>query len=67
MAALLRSGAPAERRPGRLLTPFKPLFDESAYCGMVEGAKRHIREGDIFQVVLSNRLEAEFEGSLLDA
>ena len=28
--------------------------------------RRHIREGDIFQVVLSNRLEAGFEGSLLD-
>ena len=27
----------------------------------------YIREGDIFQVVLSNRLEAEMEGSLLDA
>ncbi|MCQ4808145.1 hypothetical protein NE626_15295, partial [Intestinimonas massiliensis] len=35
-------------------------------CAMVETAKRHIREGDIFQVVLSNRLEAGFEGSLLD-
>ena len=34
---------------------------------MVERAKRYIFEGDIFQVVLSNRLEAEFEGSLLDA
>ena len=33
---------------------------------MVERAKAHIREGDIFQVVLSNRLEAGFEGSLLD-
>ena len=29
-------------------------------------AKDHIREGDIFQVVLSNRLEADFDGSLLD-
>ncbi|MDE6700409.1 MAG: anthranilate synthase component I family protein, partial [Acetatifactor sp.] len=27
----------------------------------------YIREGDIFQVVLSNRLEAQMEGSLLDA
>ena len=34
---------------------------------MVEKGKRYIREGDIFQVVLSNRLEAGFEGSLLDA
>ena len=33
---------------------------------MVEKAKRHIFEGDIFQVVLSNRLEADYEGSLLN-
>ena len=34
---------------------------------MVEKAKRYIREGDIFQIVLSNRLSAPFEGSLLNA
>ena len=28
---------------------------------MVEKAKDYIKEGDIFQVVLSNRLEAEME------
>jgi anthranilate synthase component 1 len=33
---------------------------------MVEKAKDHIREGDIFQIVLSNRLEADYEGSLLN-
>ena len=33
---------------------------------MVEKAKHYIREGDIFQVVLSNRMEADYEGSLLD-
>lgn len=33
---------------------------------MVETAKEHIREGDIFQIVLSNRLSAPFEGSLLN-
>lgn len=33
---------------------------------MVEKAKHHIREGDIFQIVLSNRLSAPFEGSLLN-
>ena len=33
---------------------------------MIERAKYHIREGDIFQIVLSNRLEAPFEGSLLN-
>ena len=34
---------------------------------MVEKAKHYIYEGDIFQVVLSNRLEADYEGSLLNA
>ena len=33
---------------------------------MVEKAKKYIHEGDIFQVVLSNRLEADFEGNLLN-
>jgi len=33
---------------------------------MVEKAKHHIKEGDIFQIVLSNRLSAPFEGSLFD-
>lgn len=51
---------------GKLLSEFKPLFTKEEYCKMVETAKNHIYEGDIFQVVLSNRLEAEFEGSLLD-
>ena len=38
-----------------LLGEVTPLFDRETYCGMVERAKRHIREGDIFQIVLSNR------------
>ena len=33
----------------------------------MERGKAYIKEGDVFQVVLSNRLEAGFEGSLLDA
>ena len=33
---------------------------------MVEKAKEYIREGDIFQVVLSNPMRAEAEGSLFD-
>ncbi len=51
---------------GRLTSELKPLFSEERYCAMVEKAKEHIREGDIFQVVLSNKLEAGFEGSLFD-
>ena len=66
MADLIRHGQPAKATPGSCLTDFKPLFQEKEYCEMVEKAKHHIKEGDIFQIVLSNRLEAEFSGSLLN-
>lgn len=55
---------PSER--GTLKSDFRALFDRASYCSMVERAKTYIVDGDIFQVVLSNRLEADFEGSLLD-
>lgn len=51
---------------GHLAGEVTPLFGKEEYCGMVEKAKSHIREGDIFQIVLSNRLSAPFEGSLLN-
>ena len=63
---LLRSGKQKEEPGGRLLGEVTPLFDKETYCGMVERAKHHIREGDIFQIVLSNRLSAPFTGSLLN-
>ena len=66
MEELVRRGRPAENKPLRLGGDFQPLFDRERYCAMVERARRYIREGDIFQVVLSNRLTAEAEGSLLD-
>ena len=67
MRQLLNRGEKAEHVPLKLRSDFRPLFEESAYCQMVEKAKYYIKEGDVFQVVLSNRLEAEMEGSLLDA
>lgn len=67
MKQLICRGEKAARVPLKINTEFKPLFDEAAYCEMVRKGKHYIKEGDIFQVVLSNRLEAEMEGSLLDA
>ena len=64
---LILKGTKTPVEPGKLLSDFKPLFQEEEYCSMVEKAKHYIFEGDIFQVVLSNRLEADFEGSLLNA
>lgn len=48
-----------------------PVFgcntSKDEYCKMVNKIKEYIREGDIFQAVISRRFEAECEGSLLDA
>lgn len=66
LAELIGNGTPAPDNPGRCTTDFQPLFQKEEYCSMVERAKHHIKEGDIFQIVLSNRLEAGFEGSLLN-
>ena len=66
MADLLRNGVPKREPAGHLKSEVTALFSKEQYCDMVEKAKRHIREGDIFQIVLSNRLSADYEGSLLN-
>ncbi len=63
---LLHNGNINPEPAGRLLSEIKPLFGKEAYSDMVVRAKKHIYEGDIFQIVLSNYLTAEFEGSLFD-
>ncbi len=61
---LLKNGEKREEKSGKLSGEVTALFDKADYCEMVEKAKRYIYEGDIFQIVLSNRLSASFEGSL---
>ena len=65
LVRLLQQGEKKREPAGHLLGDVTPLFDKSRYCDMVRKAQHYITEGDIFQVVLSNRLEAPFEGSLL--
>ena len=62
----LRHGQRNSEPSGHWLGEIEPLFDKEAYCAMVERAKHYIKEGDIFQIVLSNRLSAPFKGSLLN-
>jgi len=66
LADLLRRGEKKNEPGGKLLGEITPLFGREQFCEMVEKAKHYIREGDIFQIVLSNRLSAPFEGSLLN-
>lgn len=66
LAQYIRSGEKKNEPGGCLQGEVTPLFDKETYCGMVEKAKRYIKEGDIFQIVLSNRLSAPFNGSLFN-
>jgi len=66
LANVLQNGEPANIPPLSIKSEFRALFGKDEYCAMVERARKYIYEGDIFQVVLSNRLEADIEGSLFE-
>ena len=42
---------------------FQPTIEKQQFIEMVETAKEHIKKGDIFQVVLSQRFKAAFNGN----
>lgn len=67
LTRLLTGGKRAVMPGLRIKSGFRSLISAERYCTMVEKAKKRIYEGDIFQVVLSNRLDADVEGSLFDA
>ena len=64
LAELLKNGEKEQNLTGKLLGNVTSMFDKDTFCNMVEEAKLRIREGDIFQIVLSNCFSAPFEGSL---
>ncbi len=63
---LLKKGSKKEKIDGHIIGEISSLFSKEEYCNMVNKAKKYIYKGDIFQIVLSNRLSANFEGSLLN-
>ena len=63
---LINNGQYGQTSAACVKSDFRELFTKDEYCRMVNKAKDHIKEGDIFQVVLSNRYEADFEGSIFD-
>lgn len=66
MEQLLNSGAKALFRPLQLKETLTPVFSKKEFCEMVKKVKCHIKEGDIFQAVISNPQEAAADGSLFD-
>ena len=66
LAALIKNGPKKEFEPLKITGSITPQFDRERYAEMIRRAKHYIKEGDIFQVVLSNPLRADAEGSLFD-
>lgn len=66
LSRLIKTAPLPPHERGKRTSQFRQLFNKDEYCKMVQIAKNHIHEGDIFQVVLSNRTEADYEGSLLN-
>lgn len=67
LAEVLLRGERMAFKPLRLLGEPVLAFDEERFCDMVRAVQHHIREGDVFQVVVSNPTTAPATGSLFDA
>lgn len=67
LADLVVNGKEADVPKGVLKTEFTSEFTKDEFEEVVKKTQHYIKEGDIFQCVVSNRREAEFEGSLLNA
>ena len=63
---LIKNHKPKEIPKGKRTSEYRFLFEKEEYEKKVEITKHHIKEGDIFQLVLSNRIDADYEGSLFD-
>lgn len=64
---LITRQTPPDERKLKSTPSFTCNVSGEEYCQMVEKAKEYIRNGEIFQVVLSRRFETEYMGSLLNA
>ncbi|HEV2321043.1 MAG TPA: chorismate-binding protein, partial [Gammaproteobacteria bacterium] len=69
LAAKLRSPLRYPSRvgyTGSAAGAFTSGFEERAFCQAVDRVREYIKDGDAFQVVLSQRLTAPFSGTALD-
>lgn len=64
---MIKTEIPEQLAAGKLKSELQSLYNEAEFCEKINRAKHYIKEGDIFQVVLSNPLSADYEGSLMNA
>lgn len=66
MIHLIQSTTPLKEEKADENVTFTCNLSKDEYCAMVEKTKHYIREGDIFQGVISRRFEADYKGSLIN-
>ncbi|WP_157153736.1 anthranilate synthase component I [Brachyspira murdochii] len=66
MESIIRSDKKHNFEDLKIESYFEYEFDEDEYSNIVNKAKKYIKDGDIFQVVLSNTLRAKASGSLFN-
>ncbi len=67
MIALINDQTPLQEIKADSNVTFKSNMTQEEYCSMVEKTKHYIKEGDIFQGVVSRKFEAEYNSSLINA
>jgi Anthranilate/para-aminobenzoate synthases component I len=60
----IESGGPRKESPASMVSPERTRsnLNQQEFTGMVERVQEHIRAGDIFQAVVSRRIDCEFDG-----
>lgn len=66
MIHLIQDTTPLAKEQADQNVEFTCNLSKEEYCNMVEQTKHYIREGDIFQGVISRRFEADYKGSLIN-
>ena len=66
MIHLIQDTTPLAQEQADQNVEFTCNLSKEKYCNMVEQTKHYIREGDIFQGVISRRFEADYKGSLIN-
>ena len=67
IASLIGDNRKLPQTKGEKNVHFTCNVSKEEYCNMVERTKEYIREGDIFQAVISRQFTAPYQGSLLNA
>jgi len=67
IAGFIRDGQPLAKLKSEKNVQFTCNVSKEDYCAMVERTKEYIREGDIFQAVISRQFVAPYQESLLNA